>query len=187
MSIPERLGRIMRHKLNEMKDKFDQLDEEALADPAEIERLRRAESRLAANQEMNEALANPMPAGGISPAPVRSAPIQQKLRTPDQIAGAPMPPRTNSSASAPGDPLDYHYRMLGLAPGTDFQEVQRVYTSLSQRANSSRFESGTAEARELEEIRARLEASYRALRDALDTTAHRFGMLEFDPKPAGNS
>ena len=199
MSIPDRLGRIMRHKLNEIKDKFDQLDEEALADPAEIERLRRAEARLAAKQEMEEAMQSPGYASAnagvrssetrttaplTAPAPTSAPSSGARMRTPEEITGAARP--SSSHQSQISDPLAAHYKMLGLPPGAELAEVQRAYNSLSARISSSQFAAGSPEARELDEIRDRLEGSYKALREALDTTAHRFGMLEFDPRPAGN-
>ncbi len=85
------------------------------------------------------------------------------------------------------DPLDYHYRMLGLEVGADFSEVQTAYNGLAARTDPGRFPAVSAEAKELDDIRKRLEASYRALRDALDSTAHRFGLLEFDAAPANGA
>src|SRR5579862_4692207 len=131
MSIPERLSRIVRHKISEMKDRFDQMDEEALADPAEMERLRRAESRLEAKRELEEAMTQPAP---IPSAQSKSTTSKVDLpdralaptprRTPQQImesAGSRADSsyansQTNSSGIQQGqeDPMDYHYRMLGL-------------------------------------------------------------------------
>jgi len=197
MSIPERLTRIVRHKISEMKDRFDQMDEEALADPAEIERVRRAQSRSDAKQELQDSLTEPTPAasGGTPRVDVPQQPLkpQPARRTPQQIAAqssnyasnpTTMP---NSSAQTQSDPLDYHYRMLGLEPGADFGEVQAAYNGLAARTEPGRFAVGSAEARELEDIRKRLEISFRALRDALDSTAHRFGLLEFDRAPASKT
>jgi hypothetical protein len=204
MSIPDRLGRIMRHKLNEIKDKFDQLDEEALADPAEIERLKRAEARLAAKQEMEEAMHSPdysRPNLGSSsssanatrppqPAPYAAASAPANLRTPEQISGAAQgavrSANPSSAQMAAQDPLEYHYKMLGVPTGSDFAEVVRAYNALSSRISSSQFQPNSKEAMELNEIKDRLEISYKALREALDTTAHRFGMLEFDSRSASN-
>ena len=196
MSIPERLSRIVRHTISEMKDRFDQMDEEALSDPAEIERLRRAQARSDARQELQDSMTDPTPVTGSSNAkvdvpqqPLKPQPAQ---RTPQQIS-TPSSGYTNGSSTPTGamqvqsDPLDYHYRMLGLEPGADFGEVQTAYNGLAARTEPGRFAEGSAEARELEDIRKRLEASFRALRDALDSTAHRFGLLEFDATPAAKA
>jgi FtsZ-interacting cell division protein ZipA len=194
MSIPERLSRIVRHKFSEMKDRFDQMDEDALLDPAEIERVRRAQARSEAKQELQDSLTEPFPPTektnpkvDLPRQPLKSQP---KLRTPQQIT-SPMVGNANSLASTnsmtqqtESDPLDYHYRMLGLDPGADFGDVQTAYNGLAARTEPGRFPAGSAEARELEDIRKRLDVSFRALRDSLDSTAHRFGLLEFDSAPA---
>lgn len=193
MSIPERLTRIVRHKISEMKDRFDQMDEEALQDPAEIERLRRAQARSDAKQELEESLTDPAPAldrgGGKVDLPAQPLKPQPARRTPQQIATPSSGSANTANSSASGqhsqvDPLDYHYRMLGLEPGSDFGDVQNAYNGLAARTDPDRFPAGSREARELDDIRQRLENSYRALRDALDATAHRFGLLEFDANPA---
>lgn len=202
MSIPERLSRIVRHKISEMKDRFDQMDEEALADPAEMERLRRAESRLEAKRELEEAMTQPAPnpspsaqsKNSTSKVDLPDRPLAPTTRrTPQQIvesAGSRSDSsyansQTNASVMQQGqDPMDYHYRMLGLEPGCGFSDVQNAYNGLAARTDPSRFPAGSQEAGELEDIRQRLEISYRALRDALDSTAHRFGLLEFDADPA---
>jgi hypothetical protein len=187
MSIPERLSRIVRHKFSEIKDRFDQMDEEALSDPAEMERLRRAQARSDAKQELLDSMTEPTPASSsnngkvdIPPQPLRSEPVR---RTPQQISNSSTgysQAKSDTMALSQSDPLDFHYRMLGIEPGADFGEVQAAYNGLAARTEPGRFPDGSSEARELEDIRKRLETSYRALRDGLDSTAHRFGLLEFD-------
>jgi hypothetical protein len=189
MSIPERLSRIVRHKISEMKDRFDQMDAEALTDPAEMERLRRARARVDAKQELADSMIEPTPERKTPnpkvDLPAQPLKAQPQRRTPDQISGSGN--ATSSSTTAmqqQEDPLIYHYRMLGLEPGCDFDTVQEAYNSFAARTDPARFAAGSPEANELQDIRQRLETSYRALRDALDATAHRFGLLEFDPAPA---
>jgi hypothetical protein len=175
-----------------MKDRFDQMDEDALLDPAEIERVRRAQARSEAKQELQESMTDPAIVTDssrsrvdISQPPLRQQPVR---RTPQQIA-TPATGFNNSAAQSSGqsiqnDPLDYHYRMLGLEPGADFGEVQTAYNGLAARTEPGRFPVGSPEASELEDIRKRLDTSFRALRDSLDSTAHRFGLLEFDAVPS---
>ncbi len=193
MSIPERLSRIVRHKITEMKDRFDQMDEDAMLDPAEMERLRRAQLRAEARKELDESLATPVqpfssgPTHVSQPAPQRSASPDLPLRSPQQISGGALPqsaPAARPTLKTPTDPLEYHYKMLGVEVGADMGTVQSAYTALAARTEPGRFPVGSAEASELEDIRQRLETSYRVLRDALDSTAHRFGLLELDPTPA---
>lgn len=186
MSIPERVGRIVRHKMSEIKERFDQMEEEALAaDPAELERLRRAQRRAEAKQELESAMDTPTsamspPLVDVAPTPLKPAP---RLRTPQEITGAAgdAPPSAQTAASAEQnsrDPLLEHYRIMGVEPGSDFAAVQAAYNGFAARTDPSRFPAGSAEAREAEGIRERLEASYKILRDALDSTAHRFNLLE---------
>ena len=186
MSINERFSRIVRHKLSEIRDRFDQLDEEAQQDPAEIERRRKAAVRAEARRELDDAMEEGIAAtpksGSVDVAPVPLRPTGQR-RTPEEIARAGRPIATSGETNMP-DPLLYHYRLLGVESGSDFAAVQAAYNNLAARCDSSRFPAGSAEAREAETIRQRLEVSYKTLRDALDATAHRFGLLEFDDRPA---
>ena len=118
---------------------------------------------------------------------------QGQMRTPQQISesnGSSNAGRNAQTSSnyqeADAAALDAHYRLLGLEPGADLSDVQKAYTSLTARTDPSRFPIGTAEAKKLEDIRSRLEISYKALRESLDSTAHRFGLLEFDANPNAN-
>ncbi len=198
MSIPERFTRIVRHKISEIKDKFDQMDEEALADPAEMERLRRAEARLNAKQELEDSMTEPTPISKTSDRTTnpkvdvgrQSLKPQGQLRSPKEITDSSNNSTANRNAQSSADyqeseaaSLDAHYRLLGLEPGADLSDVQKAYTSLTARTDPTRFPAGTAEAKKLVDIRSRLEISYKALRESLDATAHRFGLLEFDAKP----
>lgn len=193
MSIPDRLSRIVRHKFNELKDRIDQMDEDAMLDPAELERLQRARARSEAREELQDALEQPVSPRTAAlrelrdqqspPAPVAQAPV----RSPQQIlesARSQAQPSTSVAEANAHDALDFHYRMLGLDPGDDLAAVQAAYSGLYVRTDPGRFPADSNEARELEDIRSRLEVSYRTLRDSLDSTAHRFGLLEFDNVPA---
>jgi hypothetical protein len=86
--------------------------------------------------------------------------------------------------STPPDPLAYHYKLLGVEPGADFAVVQAEYNKLAARAEPSRFPAGSPEERQAQELRKRLDDSFKLLREALDPTARRFDLLEFDqPSP----
>lgn len=203
MSIPDRFFRIAKHKLGEIKDRFDQWDEEALEE-AEQKR-RQQQTRTDARRELEDSLTDSAPAG--APSGERSAvPVQPPpaRRTPEEIArgsrsfppmNAPSPYTTNApppsvsgsaytSVSPTSDPLLPHYRLLGVEPGADFTVVQSEYNKLAARSDPSRFPAGSEEERQAKSIRERLDASYKVLRDALDPMALRFDRLEFDsPKP----
>lgn len=173
MSIPERFYRIAKHKFSEIRDRVDRWDEEA--EEAETAKLRATEPRTDARRELKDAMRSPAPAKSdvIPPA------YASTLRSPDEIRrGAAPTPADTSGGQA--DPLVFHYRLLGVEPGTEFSEVQAAYNRLAARCDPARFPAHSTEAQEAERIRKRLEDSYKVLRDVLDATARRFDLLEFD-------
>lgn len=178
MSIPQRLARIARHKLNEMKEHIARLDETMARRELEMEQQRQYEEH--ARRELHDTL----PGGGsVRPAVPPRGSAGSVLRSPQEIAGGSggtMPAPQGAAQGVPGDPLLYHYRLLGVEPGSDFSVVQAAYNRLSARCDPVRFPAGSSEEQEARRIRERLEASYRVLRDALDPTARRFGLLDFD-------
>lgn len=193
MSIPERFYRIAKHKLGELKEQFDKWDEEA---QDETDRKRGQEQvRRTAREELEDAMTSPSPdlptRGSGSAVPVQPPPAR---RTPEEIArgsrpnmpGSAPPPTYSGSNAAPAndtsqsDPLLFHYRLLGVDPGSDFTSVKGAYNKLAARSDPSRFPAGSDEEKTARTIRERLDASYKVLRDALDPTALRFDRLEFD-------
>ena len=180
MSIPQRLARIARHKFNEVKEHIERLDEEAAQ--RELEEDQQRLQHTDARRELNDAIAGPRtreaaPAGGTS---------SPTLRSPQEIAGGlrsgaqPVASANYSTPqSAQNDALIYHYRLLGVEAGSDFATVQAAYNRLAARCDPARFPAGSQEEQEAKQIRERLETSYRTLRDALDPTARRFGLLDF--------
>jgi hypothetical protein len=191
MSIPDKFGRIVKHKLGELKDWFDQVDDER--EERESAEILRRRDRSDARRELDDALKDPLPPSGSRPdrpAPPSSLP----RRTPEEIARGQQQGvgRAATSGGAAGqvnapDPLDYHYRLFKLEPGADFAAVQAEYNKLAARCEPSRFPAGSPEESQAREIRQRIDASFKALRDVLDTTARRFDLLEFDtPIPPPN-
>lgn len=206
MSIPDRFYRIAKHKLGEVKDWFDKVDEEEEEDAL---RKRRADPRADARRELSDSVAA-SPANNASGSSSNSASVSPSRpsassgipmsppRTPQDYArgGRPAtsgysgnggtggtPPNTGTTSSSQPDPLDYHYKLLGLESGADFAAVQAAYSKLSARSDPSRFPAGSSDARAAQQIRHRLDTSFKTLREALDTTAARFGLLEFDDAP----
>jgi hypothetical protein len=191
-SIPERLARIVRHKFNEVKEHIERLDEEAQLE-LETEQ-KRLQSRADARRELNDSVNTPRAFDPETRASSDSAPASTssgtRLRSPEEIAGGlrsvgqPVSTPSAAATAAQHDPLLYHYRLLGVEPGGDFPTVQAAYNRLAARCDPARFPAGSQEEQEAKQIRDRLETSYKALREALDPTARRFGMLDFDsPKP----
>ena len=205
MSIPDRFYRIAKHKLGEMKDWFDKVDEEEDFE-AELKR-RRADSRNDAQRELKDTLApsgnaggGTRPASGSSSSNPSSIPMNTP-RSPQEIARGARPAgstpsysNTTPSGNTGGggttntpqvDPLDYHYKLLGLESGAEFAAVQSAYNKLAARCDPARFTAGSQEEQQARQIRQRLDASYKQLREVLDSTSTRFNLLEFDdlPKP----
>lgn len=215
MSIPDRFYRIAKHKLGEMKDWFDKVDDEEDAE-AELKR-RRADARTDAKRELNDAFAAPAtPANGTGGTSRNNttgqAPSSIPMNTPRSPAtymggGRPASYSNSSGSQSNGgtssgygssgsnngnnngtgaasnitqpDPLDYHYKLLGLEPGADFASVQIAYNKLAARCDPARFPAGSHEEQQARQIRERLDVSFKQLREVLDLTATRFNLLEF--------
>ena len=198
MSIPDRFYRIAKHKLGEVKDWFDKVDEEEEEDARQK---RRADPRENARHELSDSLTpngNTTGGGslprGSSPAAVPMSPPrapQDYARggRPSTSAGSGYSGPSNSgggnnySSTSQPDPLDYHYKLLGLESGADFAAVQAAYNKLAARSDPSRFPAGSSDALAAQQIRQRLDTSFKTLRESLDTTAARFNLLEFDDEP----
>ncbi|HLI47722.1 MAG TPA: hypothetical protein VKV18_03390 [Chthonomonas sp.] len=159
MSLSNRLYRIARSKLNELKEWFDRVEEERTSDPL------RSSEELAA-EELDSALhssTSTLPAS--SPSSTR-------------------PPQKAASPTPEPDPLYYHYRLLGLQPGADLTAVQAAYKRYAERANPARFPPGSPEEAVARDLRRKLDLSYKTLCEALDPTLRRFELLEFDTSSA---
>ncbi len=89
MSIPDRFYRIAKHKLGEVKDWFDKVDEEEEEDAL---RKRRADPRADARRELSDSVASP-PANNASGSSSNGAAVTPSR--PAASPGIPMsPPRT---------------------------------------------------------------------------------------------
>ncbi|HLH79140.1 MAG TPA: hypothetical protein VKV29_02520 [Chthonomonas sp.] len=155
MSLSNRLYRIARSKLNELKEWFDRVEEERTSDPL------RSPEELAA-EELDSALHS-------------SAPV-----SPASSSSSARPPQKAASPAPETDPLYYHYRLLGLQPGADLTAVQAAYKRYAERANPARFPPGSPEEAVARDLRRKLDLSYKTLCEALDPTLRRFELLEFD-------
>ena len=175
MSIPDRLYRLAKGKIGEIREMFDNQDEEI--DPELLARIERSQARKSAKEELSDALDGTVPAKpstSYTATPVRPS---SGLRSPEEIRGG-SPMQTNNVNPGDDDRLADHYRLLGLEPGSDYATVQAVYEKLLSRCRPDRFPAGSPEALEAKDIEARLEATYKVLREELDPTARRFDMLE---------
>lgn len=176
-SIPQRFGRIALHKFHEFKRRIEEMDDDALRE-LEAEQQRHRETDVA-KRELDDAIASP-----TASAP-RSSDVPARPRTPEQIAtGVRTESPSSRSVAQPvhgSDPLAFHYQLLGVENGADFVTVQGAYKKLAARCDPARFPADSDEAKQAATLRERLDASYKVLREALDFTARRFDLLEFDP------
>ena len=183
MSIPDRLFRLAKGKVGELKDYIGHIGENEELSPEEEERLLKSQSLKRAKGELEEAMSSPTPPARPTLSPQSSVSIRR--RTPDEIAGSGISyqnstPTSNSSGVSTSDPLDEHFRLLGLPSGSDFATVQATYDKLKERCKPDRFPADSKESKELDEIRAKLDVSFKALKKALDPTARRFDLIEIE-------
>lgn len=176
MSIPERLYRLARGKIGEIREMFDG-DEDAEIDPELLAKIQRAQARKSAKDELEDAMTVDGGSRYQSPIAVPPARAGTVRRTPEEIRGGSSA-SMNTSTNPNADPLAPHYRLLGLEPGTDYATVQAVYEKLLSRCSPDKFTAGSPEALEAQDIERKLQATYKVLREALDPTARRFDLLE---------
>ncbi|MGC4042292.1 MAG: hypothetical protein QM758_00620 [Armatimonas sp.] len=167
MSIPDRLYKISKAYLGQVKDRIDdaiteredavrELEGRDPVSPASLDRtdeiMRRAEEKVAAARREMEASREIRPASSTT------------------ASTTSMTPTATTEEEA-------HYKVLGVAVGSDYATVQTAYDKLVKRLDVTRFENSTDKA-EAERILERVNAAYDALRSKLDPTQNRFGKLE---------
>lgn len=114
----------------------------------------------------------------------RSADASLELaRTRSESANpAPTPAPTSTTESntqaMQEDPDATDYKVLGLAPGSDYPSVQAAYEKLAARCDPRRFPDDSAEQKQAEVILARVNTAYENLRKRLSPTESRFAKLE---------
>jgi hypothetical protein len=178
MNLPKRLRNIAMTQINAIKERLDRVDAEADEEALRrrYERDARAELDDITDIRLPRRTPEEIATGRSSASPQRterSVEATAPIRSPDGAA------ERDSTSRQPADPLAHHYRVLGVEQGTDFSAVQAAYSKLAARCSPDRFPEGSEERKVAEEIRKRVDASFDALRDALDATAGRFDKLEF--------
>ncbi len=183
MSIPERLFRLAKGKAGELREYFDHLGENDELSSEEEAKLVRSQQKKTARKELEEAIESPFTPTLASSSQVERSRPASRPRTPEEISGVfsgSAASRNVAASNQVADPLAPHYRLLGLESGSDYSTVQSVYEKLEERCRPDRFTAGSPEAKELEDIRTKLETAFHALRAALDPTARRFDLLEIE-------
>jgi hypothetical protein len=169
VSIPDRLFRLSKAYMNQVRDRIDaelsdresamrELDggrepqrPAASGEPGD-ELMRRAEAKIAAARREADARRETAPASA-------SAPVAATDATP-------------AEASA--------YRILGVPVGADLSTVQAAYENLAARCDPRRFPDGSAEEKDAQMILGKVNTAYDTLRKRLDPTENRFGKLELE-------
>jgi hypothetical protein len=203
VSIPNRIFRISKAYLNQVRERIDsELSERELdagiggetpassgsdrgnrqAEPRSVdpavsaadEMMRRAEERIAAaRRDMESRGELDTP---ISPAASSSAanPSTSSSSTSSASTSA------SASAAASSDPNASDYRVLGVPIGSDLGTVQSAFEKLAQRCDPRRFPENSREQKDAQRILERVNVAFEALRKRLDPTENRFGKLELE-------
>jgi hypothetical protein len=185
LSIPERIFRISKAYLNQVRDRIDaELAERELEtslnrdpdlpaqdDTSPEAMMRRAEARIAAaRRDMERQIGEKTPESAVPAPPVEAGAADTR---PASSAAA-------ASKTVDTDPNAADFRILGVPIGSDLPTVQSAYEKLSRRCDPRRFPEGSPEQKEAERILARVNIAYDALRKRLDPTENRFGKLELE-------
>jgi hypothetical protein len=187
MNLPKKLRNIAKTQINAIKDRLDRIEENA--DEEAVERAIQRRYERDARAELDDNFGPPLGPSLRTPEEIAAGKPRQPS-SPAERAGTPAPKTratapaapsrsAEAPAAAPVNPLAHHYRVLGVEEGADYPTVQAAYSKLAARCTPERFPEGSDERKTADEIRKRVDASYDALRDALDATAGRFDKLEF--------
>lgn len=181
MGIPERIYRISKAYLNQIKDRID-------------DRLTDAERELDDRDDIDDMPTrdDSSPDAMMRRAEARIASARRDLESRTELRGdVPQVPTTTPSATATSasssgsttteaDPNQTEYRLLGVPVGSDLVTVQAAYEKLARRCDPRRFPDSSAEQKEAELILKRVNAAYEVLKKRLDPTESRFGKLELE-------
>lgn len=172
MSIPDRLFRISKAYLNQVRDRIDSELSDRESAMRELDNgrggergtdaddlMRRAEEKIAATRRQADSQRPIAPSSPANANPTASA-------TPAAEAV------TAEEASA--------YRIMGVPVGSDLSTVQAAYEKLAARCDPRRFPDGSQEQTDATRILEKVNAAMDTLRKRLDPTNNRFGKLEFE-------
>ena len=85
---------------------------------------------------------------------------------------------TSQAVPVKTDPIQTAYKIIGIAPGSDYLTVQTAVNKLRERCAPSRFPNGSVEQSESQMILQKVEEAYQVLQKELDPGAGRFDKLE---------
>ena len=203
MSIPERIFRLSKAYLHQVRDRIDNelsdaerelntsvggsavasrpddLDTTLARRSAQSESdaeamMRRAEERIAAARRDLEGRTELRGSSATEPNGTTTGAVKAASTTSATKAAADAMTIRNA------DPNASDFRVLGVEVGSDLPTVTSAYEKLARRCDPRRFPDNSTEQKEAERILTRVNASYEALRKRLDPTTNRFGKLEFE-------
>ena len=165
MSIPDRLFRLGKAYLNQVRDRIDtELSE------------REAASRELAGDPKGASVDATDPDGLMRRAQERIAAARREIDARHEL----QPAEPAAAGTASKDPNASDYRILGIPVGSDLASVQAAYEKLVARCDPRRFPDDSEEQKTAGEILKRVNEAYDALRRRLDPTENRFGKLELE-------
>ncbi len=191
MGFGKRIRNIAVTQLGAIKERLDRLDEEAEDEAIQRRGERDALRELNDPYDMRKHLRSPEDiAAGVSksttssPSPQTATSVSAKASGPSNTSTGEAVSKASlvnqqKAANPQVNPLAHHYKVLGIEEGADLSAVVTAYQKLIARCAPDRFPENSEEQKVVSEIQKRVDASYQALRDALDPTAGRFDKLEF--------
>lgn len=160
--VPGRLYRIGKAYLDAAKGRLSEIDAQAQEELSKS--LNRDDLVIPAPPVYNTA-SDPMERAAAKIAALRGQSAARQEAAPPSQA-----PQT--------DPVQTAYKILGVAPGSDWPTVQQTVNKLRERGAPSNFPDGSQEQTDAKAILERVEEAYQVLRNALDPTEGRFDRLE---------
>ena len=131
--------------------------------------MRRAEERIAAVRRAADANLE-----------LAQAQAQARANNTPKTESVPASKPATPTVAVPEDPNAADYKILGLAPGSDFVAVQAAYEKLAARCDPRRFPTDSPEQNQAQSILDRVNTAYDNLRKRLSPTESRFGKLELE-------
>ncbi len=171
MSIPERLFKISKAYLGQVRDRIDS----ELAERELEASLREANAPASRDDASADAM--------MRRAEERIAAMRREIDARNTVNGVPPTIPVSQPASATlveADVNEKDFRVLGVPVGSDLATVQAAYEKLARRCDPRRFDNSPAEQQEAERILERINSSYEALKKRLDPMQNRFGKLELE-------
>ncbi|MDR3707936.1 MAG: hypothetical protein P4L33_06530 [Capsulimonadaceae bacterium] len=170
MGLADRVYNIAKGYLDKASQRWDEIDEQArreldgYVESPELSAWERAQKKVESAQ-----------AQGRVQLPRTQEPIRDTLK---DLPPGYEPPIPQMSPPSQNSTLDAAYRVLGIAPGSDFAAVRKAYDTLRQRTAALKFEPGSTEFERANRIQRRSTAAYMLLANTLRPEGDRFDRLE---------